>query len=204
MDSSRRPTLIDLPEELRSGRVVVRPYRAADAEAVFAAIDDSRAHLATFMPWVHFHQTVADSRDFCVRAAANWLTRSSLDLGIFAAGDGAYLGGTGFPRLAWEVPAFEIGYWIRRTAEGRGYVGEAVRLLAQLAFEQLGAQRLEIRCDARNDRSRAVAERLGFLPEARLRNDALGTDGRPRDTLVFALIPEDYARVRRAWWPDGA
>lgn len=202
MEPPRHTTLIPIPDELRSTRVVVRPYRAADGEAIFAAIDESREHLARFMPWVHYHKDADDSRDFCLRAAANWLTRTTLDCGIFDARDGRYLGGTGFPRLNWAARTFEVGYWIRRTAEGHGYVSAAVQLLARLAFEDLAANRLEIRCDARNDRSRAVAERLGFLPEARLRNDALGTDGQPRDTLVFALIPEDYERVRRNWWPD--
>jgi RimJ/RimL family protein N-acetyltransferase len=48
-----------------------------------------------------------------------------------------------------------------------------------------------IRCDARNTRSAAVAERLGFVREAHLRNEARSTDGELRDTLVFSLIPSD-------------
>ncbi len=200
---SRHRTLLPLPAELRSARVIVRPYRTEDGEAVYAAIDESRELLRPWMPWVHSHQSAADSRDFCVRAAASWLLRTTLDLGMFAADDGRYLGGTGFPRLDWEARSFEIGYWVRRSAEGHGYVREAVQALTRLAFEELAANRVEICCDARNERSRNVAERLGFVHEGRLRNHGLDPEGQPRDTLVFALIPDDYARVRGEWWPGG-
>jgi hypothetical protein len=47
MSTPFRPTLIDLPDELVGSRVLLRPYRAADAEQVFAAIDESREHLKT-------------------------------------------------------------------------------------------------------------------------------------------------------------
>ena len=202
MSAERHPTLIPLPNELRSARIIIRPYRPDDATAVFAAIDESRDALHPWMPWVQYHRDASDTRDFCVRAAAGWLLRSSLDLGIFDARDGSYLGGTGIPRLDWRARTFELGYWLRATATGKGYVGEAVRLLARLAFEGLGANRLEIRCDARNERSRHVPERLGFPLEARLRNDALDPSGQSRDTLVFAIIPEDYARLSPGWSQD--
>jgi RimJ/RimL family protein N-acetyltransferase len=156
MEPPRYPTLIELPDELRSARIVVRPYRADDAEAVYAAIDESRDRLSPWLPWVHRHQSPDDSRDFCIRSAANWLARTTLEVGIFDARDGRFLGASGFPRLDWRARIFETGYWLRRSAEGHGYVSEAVQLLARLAFERLSANRLEIRCDARNNRSRAV------------------------------------------------
>lgn len=204
MDVTTRPTLIALPAELRTERAILRPYTLADGEAVYAAIDESRGTLEPWMPWVHNHKGPDDGRDFCARAASSWLTRTSLDLGIFDARDGRYLGGTGYPRLDWAIRSFEIGYWIRSSAEGHGYVREAVQALTRLAFEELGANRVEIRCDARNTRSSNVAERLDFVREARLRNESLDPAGRLRDSLVFALIPEDYARVKREWWPGEA
>lgn len=199
MAATPRPTLIPLPDELRSPRLVVRPYRHDDAEGVYEAIAESREHLRPWMPWVDNHHTIDDARDYCARSAANWLLRADLSVGIFDTVDGRYLGGSGMHRVDWEARTFEIGYWIRATAEGRGYVRETVQLLARLAFDQLRANRVEIRCDAENGRSARVAERLGFVPEGRLRNDSLDTSGNIRDTLVFALIPADYARAQSGW-----
>ena len=72
-------------------------------------------------------------------------------------------------------------------------------MLARLVFEDLARVRLELRCDARNARSSRVAERLGFTQEGRLRNESRDPSGQLRDTLVYALIPEDYARLRPLW-----
>ncbi len=72
-------------------------------------------------------------------------------------------------------------------------------VLTRTAFEQLGANRVEIRCDVRNVRSRRVAERCGYVLEGTMRRDALATDGRLRDTLVFSLVREEYEALAPAW-----
>lgn len=192
MELPKHRTLIALFEELRGPRVVVRPYRLEDADELFAAVEESRQHLWPWLPWVNQHQTSEDTRDFILRSQAQWLLReSALTVGIFEANNGRYLGGSGLHIRSWDVPSFEIGYWVRASAEGHGYVAEAARLLTDFAFASLGAQRVMIRCDARNTRSAAVAERLGFVREACLRNDLRASDGELRDTLVFSLTPSD-------------
>ncbi|MDP9368711.1 MAG: GNAT family N-acetyltransferase [Chloroflexota bacterium] len=200
----RHPTLIHLPDELRSKRLVLRPYRAEDAEAHFTAVDESRDHLRPWVAWVDTFASIDDARDYYLRCAANWLLRTDLTLGIFEAESGRYLGGAGFHELDWDLRAFEIGYWIRTTASGHGYVSEAVRLLVALAFGHLDARRLELRCDPRNEPSRRVAERVGFVLEGRLRHNSLASDGQPADTLVFALLPQEAAMLLPAWGHDTA
>jgi RimJ/RimL family protein N-acetyltransferase len=194
MASPTPPTLIALPDELHGPRVLLRPYRAEDAAAAFAAVEESREHLRPWVPWAESNATVEETRDYCIRCAANWLLRSDLTLGIFGAGSGRYLGGTGLHEPDWELRSFEIGYWLRATATGQGYATEAVSLLVDLAFAHLDARRVEIRCDTRNDASRRVAERAGFVLEGTLRNAALASDGRPADWLVFSLVPDDLDR----------
>jgi hypothetical protein len=88
-------------------------------------------------------------------------------------------------RIHWEVPAFEIGYWIRTSEAGRGYATEATRRIAEFAFDDLGAERVEIWCDARNERSAAVARRAGFAFEARLNRHRRDTSGALSDSLCF-------------------
>jgi RimJ/RimL family protein N-acetyltransferase len=55
----------------------------------------------------------------------------------------------------------------------------------------LKARRIEIRCDARNTRSAAVAERAGYTLEARLHHDTRAPDGSLRDTLVYVKFPSE-------------
>jgi RimJ/RimL family protein N-acetyltransferase len=191
VDAPAYRTLIPLFDELRGERVLVRPYREDDAEALREAVEESREHIRPWLPWAESHQTLEETRDWIIRGMAHWLLREGLPLSIWEIGTGRYLGGTGLHPRNWEIGYFEIGYWLRQSAEGHGYMQEAVRLLTDYAFEHLGAQRVEIRCDSRNRRSAAVAERLGFVREAHLRQCEHALDGSLRDTLVFALILTD-------------
>lgn len=120
-------------------------------------------------------------------------------VGLWDRATGHYLGGSGLHRIDWSVPALEIGYWLRTSAWGKGYASEAVRLLCEFAFESLRANRVEIRCDALNTRSMAVPTRLGFVQEALLRRECRDGNGELRDTLIFAMTPEDYDRVKSGW-----
>ena len=86
------------------------------------------------------------------------------------------------------MPRFEIGYW-RRSGHGvKGVIGEAVSALNRLAFDRLGARRVEIRMDAGNARSVRVAERAGFTFEGVLRQDSRAPNGESRDTRVYSRV----------------
>lgn len=184
-------TLIPLFEELHGDRVLVRPYREGDAQALFEAVAESRNHLRPWLPFADEHQTLDESRNWIIQQAANWILRDDLALSIWEKASGRYLGGIGLHPHDWEIGYFEIGYWVRALAEGYGYITEAVRLLTNYALDSLKANRLEIRCDELNVRSATVPKRLGYLLEGRLRNHMVNSDGRLRTTLVFSMIPTD-------------
>ena len=57
-----------------------------------------------------------------------------------------------------------------------------------MLFASLGAVRVEIRMDARNLRSAAVPERLGFPYEGTLHQDERGVEGELRDTRIYARV----------------
>lgn len=189
------PILRDLPTELVGDRLLLRPYREGDGEAIFAAIDESRERLAPWLPFALTTRSLEDSEAFARQSAAKWLLRESLNFGMWHRQSNVYLGAVGLHVLDWDVPSFEIGYWIRSSMEGKGLVSESVRLVCTLAFERLDAVRIIIRCDAANVRSAATAARAGFTQEARLRCNAWGTGGSLRDTLLFAMLRADYQAV---------
>ncbi len=197
MSTHLLPVQRPLPSQIVSSRIVVRPYRTGDGAALFEAVDEDRDHLRRWLPWVDKHTDRAASEEVARRMHARWLCREDLTVGIWDRSGRRLLGGSGLHRCCWEVPSFEIGYWLRRSAEGRGYMAEAVGLLCGLAFDALDAQRVVIRCDKENKRSAAVAQRLGFVHEATLRNDGRDQNGWLRDTLLFSQTPEDYKKQAR-------
>jgi [ribosomal protein S5]-alanine N-acetyltransferase len=58
-----------------------------------------------------------------------------------------------------------IGYWIDQAHAGQGYIAEAVVVVLQFAFEQLGLHRIEICIVPRNERSRRIVDKLGIRDE---------------------------------------
>lgn len=186
-------TLIPLFEALHDERVVVRPYREDDAQALFDAISESRNHLRPWLPFADQHQSIEETRNWINGRRAEWILREDMGLSTWEKASGRFLGGIGLHVHNWESRYFEIGYWLRASAEGHGYLAAALKLLVRYAFDSLQAQRLEIRCDERNVRSATVARRLGFIQEACLRRNSLSPDGSIRNTLIFGLLPDDPA-----------
>jgi len=189
---SQRPILIDIPAVVEGPRILLRPWRRGDGPALWDAIDSSRDHLAPWMPWVDDTRNSDDAEEYAIRAGARWHLREDLAVGIFDRETSRVLGGSGLHRIEWTIRRFEIGYWVRADAEGHGYASETAQLLTRLAFDDLGACRVEIRMDTRNERSRRVPERLGYTLEATLRQAMAAPDGTPVDVHVFALLADQY------------
>lgn len=186
------PLTIDLPERIETERLLLRSPRPGDGAVLNAAVCASIAELQPWLPWAQTAPTAEESELQCRKMHARFVAREDLPVFIFErradGGEGELLGGSGLHRIDWAVPRFEIGYWRRSGHDGRGIVTEAARALTRLAFDALGARRVEVRMDARNLRSMRVAERAGFAFEGVLRQDALTVDGRPRDTRVYARV----------------
>lgn len=193
-DTAPPPTPV-IPSRIETPRLVLRPYVAEDGPALFEAVQETQDELRLWIPWHDQHPTVEVSTETCVRLGEHFRARTDFTLGIFDRASGRFLGGTGLHRIRWELPSFEIGYWLRQSAVGHGYVTESTATLVRLCFEELGAARVELVCDPRNERSTAVAERIGFLDEGTLRNALLGVSGTPRDRRVYGLVPTDWERM---------
>jgi RimJ/RimL family protein N-acetyltransferase len=108
------------------------------------------------------------------------------------------VGGAGLEPVNWEIGYFQVGYWVRVSATGKGFVTEAVQLLADYALSLLHAQRVEIRCSDHNLRSAAVAQRAGFTFEGALQNDHRACDGRIHSSLIYARVPQKFQAVSQS------
>ncbi|GAB4572687.1 MAG: GNAT family N-acetyltransferase [Anaerolineae bacterium] len=199
MPEKQNPILRDFPDSFETERLIIRAPRPGDGPALYEAVIGSLDHLRPWMPWAQHPPTLESSEQQVRLGAARWAAREDLWLMLIRKADGRWIGGSGLHRMDWAVPRFEIGYWVRAEAQGKGYITEAVNGITAFAFDVLGAERVEIRCDAHNKRSAAVAERCGYRLEGRLRHEARAVSGELRDTLVYSLIrPEWLARQEAA------
>ena len=96
-----------------------------------------------------------------------------------------------------ELCAVEIGFtWLGASAQRTGINLESKLLLFKHAFEQWGVARVDLKTDARNERSRNAIEGLGARFEGVLRNWsqswAPGEEGQLRDTAMFSIIDSEW------------
>jgi RimJ/RimL family protein N-acetyltransferase len=179
-----------VPECVLTDRLIIRCARGSDAAALNDAICESLESLRVYMPWAQTEPALSQSEAECRRMQASFLLRE--DLMMFERlsnySEGRFVGGTGLHSIDWRVRRFEVGYWCRTSARGRGLVSEAVAAMERVAFEDLGAMRVELRTDVTNAASWRIAERLGFTLEGVLRNDGLNPRGEPRSTRVYSKL----------------
>ena len=88
------------------------------------------------------------------------------------------------------------GTWIGRPWWRTAINTEAKLLFLGHAFETLGANRVAIKTDIRNERSQAAIARLGAVREGVVRHQYIRRDGTLRDTVLYSVIPEEWPAVR--------
>jgi RimJ/RimL family protein N-acetyltransferase len=184
------PILLEFPYSFDTERLTIRGPLPGDGEKVHAAVVESVNELRPWMPWAAGKILSVEEYEIRLREGQmKFLSREDLWMMILLKGTNTIIGGTGLHRIDWNVPKFEIGYWVRTSYARQGYITEAVAALTDFALNTLGAKRVEIRCDERNVRSAAIPQRLDFVHEATLRHDDRNhLTNQLRDTMIFAKI----------------
>jgi RimJ/RimL family protein N-acetyltransferase len=178
-----------LPRETE--RMVLRRPSPDYAVVIQQAIEETFESLHRWMPWAKNPQSLQQIRDFLADAERRFVDGEDFVVSAFLKESDQFVLNTGIHPRNWAVPKFEIGFWCRSAMQGRGYVTEAVKELTKIAFREMAAKRVEIRCDTRNVASRRVAERSGFRLEAELKSDDRANDGSLRDTTVYIMLAEE-------------
>jgi ribosomal-protein-serine acetyltransferase len=91
----------------------------------------------------------------------------------------------------WADRKASLGYWLGASFQGQGLVTKACRVLISHSFSELKLNRLEIQCAPENERSRKVAERLGFRKEGVLRQSWWSRDHFV-DQVVYGLLASEW------------
>jgi ribosomal-protein-serine acetyltransferase len=175
-------------ETLETTRLWLRAPRLSDAPELHAAVIESLPELRPYMRWVTPGYTLTECEANTRAAMAEFATGEGLRYHFFDKVSGQFVGNASFHHIDPLVPKLELGYWLRTSRSGGGLMREAVAALCEMAEQELGAARLEIRCDTRNLRSARVAEACGFGLEGILRNACRDPQGRLRDTRLYARV----------------
>jgi RimJ/RimL family protein N-acetyltransferase len=177
---------------VETARLVVRCWQPADAPLLQAALAASWAHLSPWMPWAKGEPTDLEG---ALGLTRSWRGQFDLDqdfvYGVFSPDETEVWGGSGLHTRGSEGVR-EIGYWIHVDQINRGLATELAGALTRVGFEIDGLRRIEIRIVPANARSAAVARKLGYVHEGTLRARAPDGEGGYLDTMVWALLEDEY------------
>ncbi|MBF6055197.1 GCN5 family acetyltransferase [Streptomyces eurocidicus] len=174
--------------------VFLEPLEIWHAEEFAAHMDRARDHIR---PWVG-PAFVTDDADGARGTLRKYAERQAADgarlYGIRL--DGTLVGGVMFTDFSAAAGSCEIGCWLEPAAEGRGLVTPACHALLDWAFTTRGLHRAEWHCRADNDRSSAVAERLGMTLEG-VRREFWPYEGVRHDKQIWAVLAPEWQAARR-------
>ena len=172
------------PPELRTDRLLLRPFGLDDVDDVFAFAQDSEWGRYLEVPYPY---TRRDAEEFVAKATVPH-TGDKMRWAIVHEGRVS-----GFLNLTVESPdAAEVGYGIARALWGRGLVIEAVTAAITHGFESLGLSRIYAHAAVENEASFRVMEKLGMQREGVLRSHRL-IHGEYVDDVLYAILREEWS-----------
>ena len=150
-----------------------------------------------FMPCGPFREG-AGIDELITDALAQATTGVQVPFAIIHKESGAAIGSTRYLEIRRRDRALEIGWtWIAPAHQRTPVNTECKLLLLEHAFETLGAVRMQLKTDTRNQRSQTAIARIGARQEGVLRKSLIMSDGFIRDTVYFSIVRDEWPKAKR-------
>ncbi len=168
---------------IRTPRLLLRPKQHGDGFLTAAAVLETWEELHKWMRWAENPDDfTAERMEIRTRQMmASFLLREVIELMGIETATGQPVVWCGLHDIDWQARICDTGYWVRKTAQCRGFATEAANALVRYAFGALGMRRIGLTYSAGNEPSRRVAEKLGFVQEGIQRMANLLPGGRVAD-----------------------
>lgn len=142
-------------------------------------------------------ENAADLERYLAKAIDEQRRGVSLPFATIEQQTGKAIGSTRFGSISLENRRVEIGWtWIGKEWQRTAVNTEAKLLMLTHAFETWHVNRVELKTDFLNVRSRRAIARLGATEEGVLRKHMITDSGRIRDTVYFGITNDEWQRVK--------
>jgi RimJ/RimL family protein N-acetyltransferase len=144
------------------------------------------------------NRTRDDMRQYVETALSEQRAGQSLPFATVERTCGRVVGSTRFAAIDRMHRRVEIGWtWIARPWQRTAVNTEAKYLMLRHAFEVWRCMRVELKTNAKNERSRRAILRIGATEEGTLRKHQLNADGTSRDSVYFSVIDDEWPSVKQ-------
>jgi ribosomal-protein-serine acetyltransferase len=186
--------LLDIPTRLETDRLILRRYEPGDGSMYYTVGQKNRQHLQQFEAGnIILSAKTQEEAEIIIRELnADWIARNSFFIGAFDKKTLEFVAQIYVGVVNWELPEFEVGYFVDVNHQGKGFVTEAVKAALSFIFSHLKAQRVCLHTRDTNLPSQRVAERCGFTLEGHIRENKRDTAGTVSGDLYYGLLKSEY------------
>ena len=154
-----------LKESILSDRIILLRSTHEHDDDIWQSIEESRHNLREYLFWVDKTQRLKDVIKTTDMFDEKWENDEEWRYSIYSIPHKEYVGCIGVHCIDFLSLNAELGYWLRLSAQGQGYMTEAVQVITKELFAQ-GMHRVVIKCDMNNYSSANVAKRCGYELES--------------------------------------
>lgn len=141
--------------------------------------------------------TPEDMRSYIEEALKERDAKRSLPFATIEMASGKVVGSTRFGNIDAANLRVEIGWtWVAKDWQRTAINTEAKYLMFKHAFETWKCNRVELKTDSLNERSRNAILRIGAKEEGTLRNHMITYTGRLRHSVYFSVIESEWNEVK--------
>jgi RimJ/RimL family protein N-acetyltransferase len=187
-------SLPNLPMQLDTERLNIRKYAEGDGRELYLLLErnNNRELLKTNVEEVSSIKTETEAEMRVRKRSAEWVARDRFVMGIWLKSQSMYVGEIWIEPEKWEVPSFEIGWFLDQGYQGRGIATEAVQRSLKFVFNNLKAHKVIVITRDTNSKSYKLAERLGFKREGHLRESRI-ENGKRYGLFYYGVMRTEFS-----------
>jgi len=188
--------LLDIPTRLDTERVTIRKYTEGDGRELYLLLErnNNREFLRENVEEVSSLKTEREAEIRVRKHSAEWFARDRFVMGIWLKSENKCVGEIWIEPKTWEVPSFEIGWFLDQGYQRRGIATEAARRSLGFLFNDLDAHKVIVITRDTNPRSQKLAERLGFRREGHLRECRIES-GKRYGLLYYGMLRTEFSSI---------
>jgi ribosomal-protein-serine acetyltransferase len=172
--------------------ISLEPLDEKHAIEMFDLIDSNRDHLREWLPWVDPMRTIENLRNHIAYCKQNEVAGTDYPFAIMF--NGKIAGRIGIHYIHHHNKIASLGYWLGDGYQGKGIMTKSCIALINHCFNELGMNRVEIKCATGNTKSAAIAEKLNFKKEGILRQAEFVNDSF-LDLYLYSMLKDEWKKL---------
>jgi RimJ/RimL family protein N-acetyltransferase len=183
-----------IPTRLDTERLTIRKYNEGDGQELHLLLErnDNREFLGENVKDVSSIKTKEEAEAKVRKHSAEWFAHDRFVMGIWVKSENKYIGEIWIEPKKWEVPSFEIGWFVDQGCQGRGIAEEAATRSLEFLFKDLKAHKVVVITRDTNSKSIRLAERLGFCREGHHRESGI-ENGKRYGLLYYGMLRTEFS-----------